>query len=240
MCGGGVYVTSRSHGRRRAFFYACTSFHRKGHTVCPNNQHVVLPEADEAVMGALEHELLDPLVVTEALRQATAALLDSPEAAERRRAVLGQRAAEIASAIDRWTAAIGAGGELPSLIAKLKVCEEDRARVEAERRELDAIRRLTGRDVQRIERELRQRLDEWRIAARRNVAQGRQVLRKLLNQTRVTMRPLDDGTCELSGRADYGKLFSGIVATAVASPTGFAASGYWPISVDGFVDLRAA
>jgi len=134
--------------------------------------------------------------------------------------ILDQRSAEIASALDRWTAAIGAGGELPSLIAKLKVCEEDRARVDAERRELDAIRRLAGHDVQRIERDLRQRVDEWRTAARRNVAQGRQVLRKLLNQTRVTMRPLDDGMCELSGRADYGKLFSGIVATAMASPRG--------------------
>jgi hypothetical protein len=47
------------------------------------------------------------------------------------------------------------------------------------------------------------------------------VLRKLLNQTRVTMQPLEDGTCELSGRGYYGKLFSGIVAAAMASPKGF-------------------
>ena len=76
-------------------------------------------------------------------------------------------------------------------------------------------------------------MDEWRTAARRNVAQGRQVLRKLLNQNRVTMRPLDDGTCELSGRADYGKLFSGIVVTAVASPTGFARVGAPATFVEG-------
>ena len=65
------------------------------------------------------------------------------------------------------------------------------------------------------------------MAARRNVAQGRQVIRKLLGGTRVKMTPRDDGTCEISGRAHYGKLFSGIVAvfggsvaTALASPTG--------------------
>ena len=46
------------------------------------------------------------------------------------------------------------------------------------------------------------------------------MIRKLLGATRVLMTPLKDGTCEISGRADYGKLFSGIlVATAVTSLT---------------------
>jgi hypothetical protein len=56
VCGGGVYVTSRSHGRRRAFFYACTSFHRKGRTVCANNQQVVLEDAEAEVMAAVEDD----------------------------------------------------------------------------------------------------------------------------------------------------------------------------------------
>src|SRR5262249_14824659 len=47
----------------------------------------------------------------------------------------------------------------------------------------------------------------------RSVAQGRQVLRKLL-RGRVLMTPRDDGTVELSGQADYGKLFSGILLTS--------------------------
>lgn len=75
----------------------------------------------------------------------------------------------------------------------------------------DALRRIFRRGV-----------DEWRIAASRIVAQGRQVIRKLLGANRVVMTPREDGTVELSGRADYGKLFSGlVVATALASPTGF-------------------
>jgi hypothetical protein len=36
------------------------------------------------------------------------------------------------------------------------------------------------------------------------------VLRKLL-RGRVLMTPREDGTVELSGQADYGKLFSGLV-----------------------------
>jgi hypothetical protein len=90
-----------------------------------------------------------------------------------------------------------------------------------ERRQIAALTRTDRLDVRHVERDLLQRVEEWRTAASRNVAQGRQVIRKLLGGERVAMRPLDDGTCELSSRADYGKLFSGIVAPAVASSTGF-------------------
>ncbi len=77
-------------------------------------------------------------------------------------------------------------------------------------------------DITTIERELLARVQEWRTMAARTVAQGRQILRKLL-RGRVTATPQDDGTVELSGQADYGKLFSGIfLATAVASPRGLA------------------
>jgi hypothetical protein len=137
-------------------------------------------------------------------------------------ALLDERSREIATAIERWTAAISVGGELASLVEKLKVCEQDRARLDQERRRLETVTRAGRLDLCQVERELMKRVEDWRTAAGRNVSQGRQVIRKLLGGTRVKMRPLDDGTCELSGRADYGKLFSGIVATALASPTGTA------------------
>ena len=71
----------------------------------------------------------------------------------------------------------------------------------------------------RLEHELLSRVERWCAATRRNVSQGRQVLRKLPGGSRVDVRPREDGTCELSGWADYGKRFSEIVATAVAAST---------------------
>jgi hypothetical protein len=38
---------------------------------------------------------------------------------------------------------------------------------------------------------------------------------RIFSGSRVRMTPHEDGTCELSGRADYGKLFSGIVVAHV-------------------------
>jgi hypothetical protein len=100
---------------------------------------------------------------------------------------------------------------LSSLVERLKVCEQDRARVEREREELTVWIGVGRRDERVVLRDLRARVDEWRTAARRTIPPGRQVLRKLLGRTRVAMRPREDGTVELSGRTDYGKLFSRIV-----------------------------
>jgi site-specific DNA recombinase len=39
-CNGSMYVKSRSHGRKRAYFYGCTSFHLRGSAVCTNSVEV--------------------------------------------------------------------------------------------------------------------------------------------------------------------------------------------------------
>lgn len=37
-CNGGLCVQTRSHGGRRAFFYACSSYYHRGRSVCDNGQ----------------------------------------------------------------------------------------------------------------------------------------------------------------------------------------------------------
>ena len=92
--------------------------------------------------------------------------------------------------------------------------------LEAERQQLELVAQAAPTDFSNVVRDLEARVAEWREAASRNVAQARQILRKLLCG-RVLITPCADGKCELSGRSDYGKLFRGIpLATAVASPTG--------------------
>lgn len=62
-----MIVRSRSHGRQRAYFYACSSFHHRGKTVCANSLEMRLPDAEEAVLRALERELLDPEILEAAM-----------------------------------------------------------------------------------------------------------------------------------------------------------------------------
>jgi hypothetical protein len=105
-----VYVTSRSHGRHRQHYYVCTSYHRKGHAVCPNNRQAVMDAADREILGVVEDEILDQVIVEEVLRQAVATLIGTPEEATARLRPLEARSQEIETAIERWTDAIEAGG----------------------------------------------------------------------------------------------------------------------------------
>ena len=187
--------------------------------LCPNSQHVVLTEADEAVLQAVEDELLDPIVVTDALSQAAAVIVESPAAVPERRDALEARLAEITMSIYRRTAAIGAGGELP-LLAKLKVCEADRVRVEAERNELEAINRLIGRDLHRIERELRGRVDDMAQGGEAEYFARTPSAPQTARGNAPALAAAGGRDVKVVRREHYGKLFSGIVATAGTSPTG--------------------
>ena len=60
VCGGGLEVRSRQHGRRREFFYSCSSFYRRGPEVCPNRYEIPMRTADAVVTEALLEELLTP------------------------------------------------------------------------------------------------------------------------------------------------------------------------------------
>lgn len=101
-----------------------------------------------------------------------------------------------------------AGGR--SLIAALKQREQEQHRIREEVQQIETLRRDGPLDVGPLRADLERRVADWRTSATRSVAQGRQVLRKLL-RGRVLMTPRQDGTVELSGQADYGKLFSGLV-----------------------------
>jgi len=70
LCGGTLIVKSRGHGKQRAFSYACSSFELRGKVVCPNSLKMRLEVADDAILSALERELLDPEILQEAAARA--------------------------------------------------------------------------------------------------------------------------------------------------------------------------
>ena len=56
-------MTSRSHGRERAFFYACTAYHKRGTAVCGNSLTMRIERIDQAVLRTLGGDVLRPSVV---------------------------------------------------------------------------------------------------------------------------------------------------------------------------------
>src|SRR5262249_29871697 len=67
VCGGSMAVLKRAHGprgdRRQVPFYGCMTRHLRGDAICRNALEVRLDEADEAVLAAVEHDVLNVAVL---------------------------------------------------------------------------------------------------------------------------------------------------------------------------------
>jgi site-specific DNA recombinase len=234
VCGGGFYVKSRAHGtgkkRRRAYFYGCTSFHQKGSAICSNSLEIPMERADDAVLTAFEQDVLQPAVVERAIRLAVERLRASPADDATRRATLQARVGTLNEELSKLAGAVAAGGEVSTLVAAIRQREGERAKAERELEGLTRAASSTRVDPGTIERDLRERLSEWRALLRRHVPQARQIMKRLLvKPLRFTpFRNDSEKYYEFTAEIALGRVFSGLASAIwVASPTGFEPV-FWP------------
>lgn len=221
-CGGGLHVRSRDHGRRRAYFYACTSYYNKGKAVCRNNLEGRMTEIDVAVLEAIGGQVLAEDIIADVVAGVTAAL--EPEArgndAERAR----QELATVQAECGRLVQAVAAGADMPMLVDSLKARQARLLTLQA------TIDKLTERrpthDAAEIERRVRDRLRSWRELLTEQVQAGRLLLRQILTGP-IKFTPVErDGRRGYSFRGEVAlsTLLAGTidVSTMMASPGGSA------------------
>ncbi len=131
-CGATLHVRSRSHGRRRAFFYGCTAHHHRGSRVCRNSLELPMLATDEALLTTFEAQLLHPEVVQQAVREAVAHLVATTVPAPGRLESLRAEVARVTAQLGRLAEAVALGGELPTLVAEMKTLEHQRSALQAE------------------------------------------------------------------------------------------------------------
>jgi hypothetical protein len=179
------------------------------------------------VLATLQDDVCRPAVMQEAVRLALEELSPAGQAQAR-----GQLEAELATVrqeCERLAEAIGRGGPLDALVDRLSERQAQRVMLEGELR-LEADRGPVIDRVQ-LERRLRAKLADWRELLRRNVAEGRAVLRTLLiGPLRFT--PIVDARRRgylIEGAIALDRLLSGVVElpTKGTSPAGFE-SAFWP------------
>ena len=226
VCGGGLEVRSRSHGRRRPFFYSCSSFYRRGPEVCPNRYEIPMRPADVAVTEALLEELLTPDRLAVVLQQLLARARDEQDMPDTSRVDVKRQLAEVEKALDRLTAAVAAGGDVPALVEAIET--QDARRQTLEQR-LEALQRAPVTFDHRLERRLRKAVEEWRAVLGRQVGQARQIVAKLLAD-RLTFTPENQNGrlgFRFQATGTVAKLVAGVIPDevstlqTVASPTGF-------------------
>ena len=214
--GSGLEARTRSHGRERKAFYGCASYHRRGRCICDNGLVVPIEIADDAVLGSLETDLLNPHVIDAAVRRALSVLtsVDTTDVRDTLRRELGTVEQEIAN----LTVAIAAGGNLRTLVSALQTRENRRREL------LDQLNRTMPADSlnpESVLADLQGRLSSWRSLLRDNISRARGLLKQLI-VGRLEMTPdRESSLYRFKGTGTLAPIFAGIcLPQIVASPTG--------------------
>jgi site-specific DNA recombinase len=218
LCRGGLQVRSRSHGRKRAFFYACTSDYNRGPEVCPHVEQWPMEALDREVLAAIAGHVLRPSVVDEVIAAARQMHEASshPDDWDRVRRELQKVEREQA----RLTEAIAAGADVPALVDRLRTTESSRRELVAR---LEAIQTRTAPAWSEIERRLR-KIAHWRSLLTGDVGEVRTAFRQLLT-TPIMVTPFVRGKrrgVRFEGRIGLLGVLGGELVTERASPTGTA------------------
>jgi hypothetical protein len=214
-------VHSRASAGRRAHAYLCSYHHLCGNTVCPGGLVLPVQLTNQAVLAAVEQEVLHPDVVRRAISRAINELNASTDTVVPRRIGLRAELTVVEQELPRLAAAVAQGGDLKPLLDGIQAREKRRHALETELAGVEGLRSVTVRDLGDIQQEVEVRLADWRGLLVRQVAQSRQILKKLL-VGRIVFRQREDGVYEFSGQASLGRIIAGLACTkTVVAPTLF-------------------
>ncbi|MEO8520558.1 MAG: recombinase family protein [Acidobacteriota bacterium] len=238
ICGGTMIVRSRQHGSRRAYFYACSSFHHRGKTVCANSMEMRLADADDAVLSALERKLLDPAILEAAIARAAARVALPPEDPAARRHAIAVALGQAEAALAHLTQAVAEGGAVATLVQAIRDQERRHQTLRAELADLDRPR-VVPVSLSHLKGVLQTKAEEWQGLLRKHAPIARQMVRKLV-EGRIVFTPDRDArryTFRVPGT--LANFFSGIVGPqAMASPAG-SGDEYWEVPLAGAIRKAA-
>jgi site-specific DNA recombinase len=217
MCGGTLKVRTREHGRTRAKFYGCASYHDRGTTVCTNGRDLPMADGDGIVIETLLDDVLSPDILDDAIDGAIELVQgDGADVAGRLERV-EQDLEQVERERARLVAAVAAGGELSGLLDALQERERRRTYLQSERESIATQRRAGAVHVSDLRGELTELADSWRHVLATQPDESRPVILRLLDG-RVSFGPMGPGRWRMTGRGTLAGLFSRIFPLGVASP----------------------
>jgi site-specific DNA recombinase len=232
-CGSSMIASSVGHGsgktRRLVRIYLCNYRNHRGPTACSNSYRPPHETLDNAVLTAIERQVLTPEVVKAAVKRAIEMLKARTTAKTDRPAHLRRALAQIDAERDRWMAAIRMGkGALEELVPALEDCKlrGDALRAELALASGGAAPMLDQLSEARLGRDFSARLANWRHLLAGDPATARDALRALMPAERPIQFVPEKHGYLLRGETRLGPLlFDNAAAPAtsawVASPRGF-------------------
>jgi DNA invertase Pin-like site-specific DNA recombinase len=221
LCGGGWLGHTRGHGGHRVAFYGCSTYWKRGSSVCGNRLVARVDAIDHEVLATLADDVLRPSVIEQAVHLALEELIPADQQKPQR--AIETELAALEDECRRLSEAIARGGNLDALLVSLT---QRQGRADALRTDLARLRTVRSTiDHETLESRLRDKLADWRGLLTRNLASGREVLRALLAGP-LRFTPVDEPrrrgyAFESSIALD--RIVAGMVPLPpnVASPAGF-------------------
>jgi hypothetical protein len=198
--------------------------HKREPSVCRNRVLIHQERLDRAVLDALA-EALDEWLLERAVEKAVELALRCRPATAQDRAQLERELAAVEVKIQRYLAAIPKLPELAEEIqGQVRPLKAEQIRLRAALDALKGARReIMTLDRPRLRRELRARLKDLRGVLGGNVAQTRQILRKLLVGRLTCTAFEEEGRrgYRFTGQGSYADVLPASVSTLVVTPAGF-------------------
>jgi len=225
-CGAPLTVRSRSHGRKRAFYYVCRAHLDKG-AVCDNGLWLPQLITDTAILAHLEGVLLHPDVIAEALRRLTEPD-PTTEPPEQQRARLHRDLAQVERELVHFTDAIAAGGQIETVVKAIQLREKRRSELQAMLTRLDGLAIAPPLDLTALRPKISALLTDWKGLASKHVQATRQLLRKLL-VGRITFSPdvAHVGVIRFTGEGTLAPIIG--LLTIQGLQAGVAPTGFEPV-----------
>lgn len=200
-----VAVRTRSHGSHRVPFVGCSSFHRRGHRVCPTNLTVPEAHANAAVLAELKSSLLSAPVIEAAVERAVG-MLCQPDDDGRG---LRQELMRLERELRRYTEAVAAGGDVPFLVTQLRAADDRRRELVARLQIVEAT--MYEPDPDKVQADLWARLTDWRSILFGEPVKARSLVRQLIVGRLELVADVDRQGFRFTGTGTLVPLLTGVI-----------------------------
>ena len=224
-CGKAVTViggkTGTGKNRSNIYYYGCSYHHTRGETVCTNNHRARLQWLDEAVIKAINAQVLTPEAIAYTVEKMAKLVEQELKRNPDKPRELEAEARGLRRELDRFMRLIADGKAPEAILAEIKRREDRLRELERERDTLQqGLPAHTPADIRRM---CGERLARFKDLLLGDVPVARQALRKLLPEPSTVRPALVEGrrTLRFEGVTTLGPLFDPGVYKGLASPRGF-------------------
>ncbi len=205
FCGGPLALVKIS---RTGSAYVCGTRHQRGKSACKNSLVMPLEIMEQAVLAAVEHDMLKPERVVAVINKMVANAMAVTEKAPDLKKELAKIEVEFA----KYVAMVAKIGDDDTLAAEIKKRKARKAEIVAD---LEMEHKPARIDVAKIKREVKEELAQWKRTT--TPEQKRRILGTLLTSRLVFTPREDNGRAfyEFEGSGSLSPILSGLTAAKV-------------------------